>query len=161
MNPSVSDRLNSVLRALNGVILPALPAEASLAKEQTQLILGHISIIVAQLDAQPDFEKQEAEDFAAMAQTIIAQADGGSLTKAAATSLENQLANADLQQSSLQRTATTQNLIDSLLLALNQDGDPAAKSLVEATIFDLGSVRARKDREWFKHMGFDSELASN
>ena len=75
MNPSVDDRLNSVLRALQTVVLPALPESASLAREQVMLAMGHIQIIQAQRDATPAFEQEELDDIRAMAAAVLALED--------------------------------------------------------------------------------------
>ena len=71
MNPSVQDRLGSVLRALSGVILPALPKDAGLAQEQAMLAMGHIQIILAQMDAAPAFEEEEASNRSGAAQFAV------------------------------------------------------------------------------------------
>lgn len=72
MNPSVDDRLNSVLRALQTVVLPALPESASLAREQVMLAMGHIQIVQAQRDATPGYEAGELADLRAMAAAVLA-----------------------------------------------------------------------------------------
>lgn len=48
MNPDIDLRLKSVMKALTDVILPALPAEERLAREQANLVLGHVRIIAEQ-----------------------------------------------------------------------------------------------------------------
>ncbi|MBK8958965.1 MAG: hypothetical protein IPM80_11145 [Proteobacteria bacterium] len=48
MNPDLDLRLKSVLKALTDVILPALPADERMAREQARLVLGHLDIIAAQ-----------------------------------------------------------------------------------------------------------------
>ena len=160
MNPSVNDRLDSVLRALTGVILPALPAEASLAEEQTQLIIGQLSILRMQLDNQAAFEAENTEDFAAMGHLIAAQAKGGPLTHQALESLKAELLNDTVSKKPQVRSARIQLAIDALLIALREDGDADARAAVGKSILDLGSKRAKKDRRWFMPMGFDSTITA-
>lgn len=161
MNPSVNDRLDSMLRSLTSVILPALPQDASLAKEQTQLIIGHLTILRGQLDTQPAFEAEETEDLVDMAQKIAAIANGGTHSQSAIKLLNQQLSNLHKLETPSQRTNNVQLSIDKLLIALRNDGEITARAAVEAIVFELGSIRAKKDRQWFMPMGFDRGIAGN
>jgi hypothetical protein len=158
MNPSVRDRLGSVVRALNGVVLPALPKDAGLAQEQVMLAMGHIQIILAQMDAAPDFLAEEANDFIRMGHAVAAVMSGGPKTVTAKTALEAAL---DAMESGLDetRTAAIQDGIDNALLALADDGDAAARSAIQAVILNQGAERADKDRRWFAAMGFDIDYS--
>lgn len=158
MNPSVRDRLGSVVRALSGVVLPAIPKEASLAQEQVMLAMGHIQIILAQMDAAPGFEAQEAADLDAMAQGVAAAAKGGPATTQAVNDLQAQ-ASGLASSGPSDRTAGLQDGIDAVLLALAHDGDHAARAAVTAFVLQLGAARADKDRRWFAAMGFDIDYS--
>ena len=156
MNPSVKDRLGSVVRALNEVVLPALPKEASLAQEQVMLAMGHIQIILAQMDAAPDFLADEAADLAIMGNAVAASAKGGAKTLAAKDTLIAALA---VEGASETRTAAIQDAIDGILCALAEDGEASARSAVTRAVLDQGAVRADKDRRWFAAMGFDIDYS--
>jgi hypothetical protein len=158
MNPSVRDRLNSVVRALSGVVLPALPKDAGLAQEQVMLAMGHIQIILAQMDAEPAFLAEEAQDFTAMAAAVAAALTGGPATLAAHDRLEAALAAAPGQPAAA-ATAALQSAIDGALLALAADGDAGARAAVNAAVLSHGAARADKDRRWFAAMGFDIDYS--
>ncbi len=159
MNPSVKDRLGSVVRALNGVVLPALPKEASLAQEQVMLAMGHIQIILAQMEAAPGFLTDEAADLTAMGDAVAASAKGGSKTMAASSALIAMLQGGG-DGASEARTAALQDAIDAVLLALAQDGEAGARAAVNKVVLEQGAVRADKDRRWFAAMGFDIDYSS-
>jgi hypothetical protein len=156
MNPSVEDRLASAVRALEGVILPALPADADLAREQTMLVMGHLQIVLAQLPATPSFEQEEAEDLARLARETSERAAGGSRTQSAIVGLRA-LPDAGAPAD---RTAAAQDAIDALLLALIEDGEPEAAAAVRALVLAHGAKRADKDRRWFAAMGFDLDYSA-
>lgn len=158
MNPSVKDRLSSVVRALNGVVLPALPPEASLAQEQVMLAMGHIQIILAQMDAEQSFIAEEAQDFTAMASIIAAIAQGGSATIAAKAALEIALKENGHVAAEV-KTSALQDAIDALLIAFAKDGDTITQSAINAEILKQGAIRADKDRRWFAAMGFDIDYS--
>jgi len=157
VNPSVDDRLNSVLRALQTVVLPALPESASLAQEQVMLAMGHIQIIQAQRDATPAFELQELADVHAMADAVLVI--GGAPEFLAPQRIA--LAKALADESAPPRLASEviRVAIDALLVAARNANEVVYRDALARTILPLGRARARKDREWFAIMGFDIELS--
>ncbi len=158
MNPSVEDRLNSVVRAIGGVILPALPESASLAREQAMLAMGHIQIILAQLPATARFEADEADDLHRMGNAIARLATGGPQTMEAVGALSATLAGQSAVQPKAHATAV-QGAIDAVLCALVNDGDLDATGAVRTAVLEHGAARALKDRQWFAAMGFDSDFS--
>ncbi len=158
MNPSVKDRLGSVVRALHGVVLPALPKEASLAQEQVMLAMGHIQIILAQMDAAPAFLADEAADLTMMGHAVLAATRGGVKTEAAKSGLAAALAHRG-NASEEARTAEIQDAIDAVLLALAEDGDADARAAAHKAVLAQGAARADKDRRWFAAMGFDIDYS--
>ncbi len=158
MNPSVRDRLASVVRALGGVILPALPNDASLAKEQAMLAMGHIQIILAQMDAAPDFLADEAADFREMAAATAAAMAGGEQTRAAKAALEAALL-VPAASPPEQVSSTLQAAIDRALVALAADGEASARAAASKAVLAIGACRADKDRRWFAAMGFDIDYS--
>lgn len=149
MNPSVQDRLDSCVRALQHVILPALPAGADLAREQVMLVTGHVQIIGAQLDATPAFEAEEADDLLAMAEALAAAAGDRAIDLCAAMA-----ASADTPPRD--RTAALQDAIDGMLRSYAAAGGVPAE--VTRIVCDHGAHRAQKDRVWFSAMGFDVDF---
>ncbi|MEL6877170.1 MAG: hypothetical protein AAGL68_03630 [Pseudomonadota bacterium] len=151
MNPSVQDRLDSCVRALEHVVLPALPETASLAREQVMLVMGQVQIIRAQLDATPAFEQEEAADLAAMAQAMC------DLAGEEADALRSLLAAPD-QNIPRDHTAQLQDGIDALLQ--EYEGNGGVPSDISAVVCEHGAIRAQKDRAWFAAMGFDAGFAA-
>lgn len=150
MNPSVQDRLDSCVRALEHVILPALPESAALAREQTMLVMGQVQIIRAQLDATPAFEAEEAGDLEAMARALY-DAAGGTAAK-----LKTVLDDTG-DTIPRERTAALQDAIDAFLRSYDGDSGPPAN--VAQIVCEHGARRATKDRAWFAAMGFDQGYA--
>jgi hypothetical protein len=160
MNPSVKDRLGSVVRALNGVVLPALPKEASLAQEQVMLAMGHIQIILAQMDAAPEFLAEEVADLERMGADIAAAAKGGPETTGATAAISGLLTDTTVTLSEA-RAAAIQDAIDQLLLALAKDGEATSRAAVRTIVLQQGAARAEKDRRWFAAMGFDIDYSGS
>lgn len=158
MNPSVDDRLNSVLRALQSVVLPALPESADLACEQLMLAMGHIQIIQAQRDATPDYEEGELEDIIRLGQAMLEVSGYGASVEAPRSSLEAALATPD--GLARERAEAVREAIDALLVAAHEAGEAQYHRALAAAVLPLAADRAQKDRAWFAPMGFDIELSA-
>lgn len=158
MTPTTDERLASVIRALTEVILPHLPADASLAQEQVQLAIGHLQILRLQLDSVPGFEAEELADTRALATELAEMIDGGSETLAARRALD-----AILQDAGSDVRATlsaTYKAIERLVQAVSADGSADAKVRLSATILTHERGRVEKDRRWFLPYGFDTMEAA-
>jgi hypothetical protein len=158
MTPNVDDRVASVIRALGEIVLPALPASASLAREQTQLVIGHLAILRAQLDRAPEFERDEAAAVRALAEQL-ARAEGGAATRAACDALRAAVT-ATTASAPREAAAELRARIDALVRASARDGSQRGHAEVLRAVHAHEVSRARADRAWFAPMGFDAELAS-
>jgi hypothetical protein len=155
MIPSVDDRFASIVRALTDVILPSLPPEAGLAQEQMQLVIGHIQILRAQIDAAPAFEAGEANDARELGETMLTACEGGPRVAAARDALKAAL---DASTTDRDTRVAIHAAIDTLVRASAQDGSPLFKAALGKMIIAHQTVRTLKDREWFKVMGFDAGM---
>lgn len=155
MNPSIDDRLASVVRALSEVILPHLPPEASLAQEQAHLAIGHIQIIRAQLDQAPAFEREELDDAITLGKALCEDLTPGNHTGEALAALRLTLGKADGSDVRGQRHAINQ-AIQGLIGAVGGQGCPDTRRSLSAIILDHEHARTQKDRKWFAAFGFDT-----
>jgi hypothetical protein len=159
MNPSIDDRLASIIRSLTDVVMPGLAEDAGLAKEQLQLTIGHLSILRSHIEGASAFESRELEDAAKLATGLLAIAAGGRTTESAKKALLRTLAQArdgeHLRETRRRVNAATDQLVHSMEL----DGTAACRAHVPGVLIPLQADRALKDRRWFALMGFDSELS--
>lgn len=153
MTPTTDERLASIVRALTEVVLPHLPAEASLAREQVQLAVGHLQILRSQLDAIPDFEREELADAIAVGRALAdaaAEAAGP-----AAAALRTMIAAADGRDVRGQRRGIHAG-VDRVIRDVWASGGAAAKASLTDIILSHERDRAQKDRRWFLPYGFDT-----
>jgi hypothetical protein len=162
MSPSVDERITSVVRALTGVVLPALPPEASLAQEQVMLCIGHLQILGGQLDAAAAYEAEELRDAAALA-TALSRAAGGPKTQAAAAALRDALARSEqaadaagIREARIELNAAVAGMIS----AASADGEASVRAWLPTTVIGFERQRVAKDRAWFAPFGFDSPPAA-
>jgi hypothetical protein len=161
MNPSIDDRLASIIRSLTDIILPALPREAGLAQEQTHLAIGHLKIIRAQLDSVPAYEIDELVDARTLAAALLSKGAGGGSTTAAMRVLSAALEQDSGDEHPRQTRIRINRAISELIRQLAVDGTPEFRAFAADTVIRLQSARALKDRKWFALMGFDSDILKN
>jgi hypothetical protein len=157
MIPSADDRLSSMLRAMQEVILPALPAQESLAVEQAHLLLGHIALLREQLDRLSQYEQVEAASLVDLASKLVERAQGGAQTMAQVGALEAVLAR-QVPQEPCARRAFTEALsiaIEGLIEASGEDGSAAFLAVSTACVLNCGNSISQRDRSWFKSTGFE------
>ena len=158
MNPSVDDRIASIVRALTDIVLPALPHEAGLAQEQTQLAIGHLQILRAQLDAGPGFEAEELTDARSLAEALLVDGAGGTATSAALAVVRAALQKAVGGENVRQTRVRINGAVDDLIRKTAVDGSGAYRATAAKSLVRLQGERALKDRKWFSLMGFDSDI---
>lgn len=77
MVPDSCLRLTAVVKALEDIITPALPAEARFAHEQLALIKKSIRIAIDHIPHEQAFMARDAQDYLALAQSLIGHVSPG------------------------------------------------------------------------------------
>lgn len=160
MNPGIDDRLGSTLRALTDIILPALPADASLAREQAQLVIGQLAILRGQLDHAPAFEQKELNDLCELAQQISAAVEGGEQSRQAVEQLGTAVAESNEGEHCRAKADRIRSAVDQVLRAMFKDGSAEFQRLASLSVLDYEGARSPLDRQWFAPMGFDVDYSA-
>jgi hypothetical protein len=161
MNPSIDDRLASIIRSLTDIVMPGLSEDASLAKEQLYLTIGHLNILRTHIEGASAFEYCELQDADELATGLVAVADGGRNTEAAKKSLQSALAQSRDGEHFRDTRRRVNAATDELVHAMERDGTAACRTRLPGVLIPLQAERALKDRRWFSLMGFDSELSGS
>ena len=159
MNPDIDLRLKSVLKALSDVILPALPASERLARDQANLVIGHLTIIAEQWQYALNFELENLAQACALAGELAgmnfdsALGDDliAALSAAAAVDRNNYQA-----VTAIHRALKT--LIDALIAA-DHHSAPMPPALLDA-VLRYNRCRAPRERVWHRGAGLDPDAAS-
>ena len=158
MIPSIDDRLASVVRALTEVILPHLPPEASLAKEQAQLCIGHLQILRAQIDAAPAFEREELADAITLARALSTTTTGHEKARIAMAAALDRAGAVDGHNAAEVREHchAVNQASEALIAAVSAHGDAAEMANLTALVIGHEQSRVQKDRLWCAPFGFDT-----
>jgi hypothetical protein len=70
MLPNIDLRIGNLVKALEQVILPALPASQRLARDQVRLVIGHLRMLGGQWKTALRYEEISFEELAALARDL-------------------------------------------------------------------------------------------
>jgi hypothetical protein len=165
MTPDIGMRLSTIARALQQVVIPALPADQVLAIEQAMMCLGHLGIIGEQLGHVADYEASCLADMTTLAHDLVAASVGGPETQEATEALRELVSRAAASPDDASSTAKDQRNalaggIDVLIRASGRDSDDGFRAASQRLVLEHGTRQSFRDRAWFKGYGLDPDRAS-
>ena len=143
---TIDDRLACVTRALETVIIPALPADQSLAIEQAYLSVVHIRALIGQagdLRAALDREVQDATSLRDDLRAIALEDDRGG-------------DQAGMSSPSPEHTAAILAEVGRTIRRIGESEDERQWSALQAPVIHHARARARAEAQWFAGFGMPS-----
>lgn len=157
MNPTIDDRLASMIRAMEEVVLPALAGHDGLAGEQAYLVVAHMKQIKSQLPLAGQYERAELVALIKLAGGITDAVTGGPVTTTAARALQEQASAPIASVAGMQVAIDAISLrLSELVRAANRDGSASFRSQLSRSIIAAGARAAWRDRAWFAATGFET-----
>lgn len=155
MLPGIDIRIANLIKAIEEVVLPAIPSQERLAKEQARLIASHLAMIAEQWHLALPFELGSLDNICALARDLSPHVD-----EAQSTTLRTALAEADsINRSKIadveQAIKTVGAAVDSVILG--DDGDSSLSDAARTIILRYGKAQSLRERVWFKSNGQDPD----
>ena len=157
MLPNIDVRIANLIKAMEQVVLPALPRSERLARDQAMLVVGHLRMIAGQWKSALRFEQVTLDaliDLAEKLAGVVAAPFAGRLADAAKTA---RAADRGSVVGLEQAYTALGTVIDEAIL-----GGPDHVAFPPAAVdvlFEYGTRQARLERTWFKAIGFDPDRA--
>ena len=163
MVPDFSLRIQTMMRALNEFVIPSVPTENKLAREQANLVVGYLAIMADQCDYLMDYELSELREQCSLLQELLESAQGGPQTHAALRHAREMLghgtavAELDIpsQKDTVALVRALKGATDAVINASAEDGDPAFRDRVGKTIIKYAEPQLLRWRAWIRKAGFD------
>lgn len=161
MMPSIELRLQTMTKALQEVILPAIAEGNDLAREQAQLVLAHLGLLGQHWRHAQRYDQMTLDAIKALAAQLLTAATGGAATLQAAADLGECMQNlhGSAGQAAHQR-ALLAAAIDKLVSASGMDGESTFRANLFDAIVEHGAQQTARDRVWFAASGMDPESAA-
>jgi hypothetical protein len=161
-------QIQSMIKAMTDVVLPALDPDNKLAQEQSRLIIGMLTLMASQLPLQFRFDCDELQRLTGFARELRQLAQGSTATRAAMAEL---VSNSSTAAEVLDRAkADPGELINSIrglrtaiaavITSVSQDGDPSAIAKVQKAVLARSKEQLLRDRSWLLMQGWETDAAS-
>jgi hypothetical protein len=161
MMPSIELRLQTMTKALQEVILPAIAEGNDLAREQAQLLLAHLGLLGQHWRHAQRYDQMTLDAIKALATQLLTAAAGGAATMQAAADLRVCLQHLNEKNAdAAHQRAMLAAAIDSLVSASGKDGERTFRDCLFDAIVEHGAQQTARDRVWFAASGMDPESAA-
>ena len=162
MLPDISLRIENLIKAMETIVQPAVDPANDLAREQAQLIIGHLKLLNSQWDMAYLYEMRALEESVALANALIAAAEGGSETDTATSALIVVVGDVPEQMPHTAEavnhyTAAIGEAIDVLIYACHEDGSQSFREKLPPIMLEAGEKQIMRERVWFQATGLDPE----
>lgn len=147
-------QIQSMIKALTDVVLPAIDPGNKLAQEQSRLVVGMLALMARQIPLQFRFDCDELARLLELARELRMQARGGASTDEAQASLVEAidagaavLERAKADPSDVERAGCALRIATGeLISAVYRDGEPASVTRVERTALASAKQQLLRDR---------------
>jgi hypothetical protein len=150
--PSIDLRIQNLVKALQQVVLPAIPPQQRLARDQASLVIGHLNMIAAQWKSALKFESQSLDGLLGLAEKLLAARDVG-MTANLRARLGAEIGlckGIDRSDGAAIEAGNVRlgKLVDELIRA-DDTQQPIPPELMQL-VFEYGARQAWRERTWFQ-----------
>lgn len=159
MLPDIDLRLMSAIKALNEVVLPALPEDQAMAREQARLTVATLASIARHWQHALRFELTALAEMCALARDCLPHAPTADCAARLGAALDAQATLARDDYAAV--SAALRGLGTLVAEVIDGDGSsaPMAPALQDAVLAH-GERQALRERAWYAHCGLDPDAAT-
>lgn len=165
MQMRASLQIQSMLRALNDVVAPAVDPANGPAREQMQLTIGMLTLMAQQLPVQFRFDCDELARWLTVSHELRDRVHQGADTQASLAALAR---HADAAADTLERARATPDdvhqcvrelraAIGELVTPAYHDGDADERKVIADIVLDASRQQLLRDRAWLLMQGWEPD----
>lgn len=158
-------QIQSILKSMTDVVLPAVDQNNKLAQEQARLIMGTLGLMARQLSVQFRFDCDELARLVEFSGELQGLAQGGQGTAAARTALAT---SAEAARAVLDRALAGPDEVEhavrelraatgAVVTSVHHDGDAAAQAGVQKAVVDMSKEQLLRDRSLLLTQGWEPD----
>lgn len=163
MRPEV--QIQSMIKALTDVVLPAIDPANKLAQEQSRLVIGMLGLMARQLPLQFRFDCDELARLLRFAEDLQHHAGTGAATDRSLARLAEQataakavLARAQAGPDAvLLAVRSLREASGAVVTAAFQEADPAGRARVQESVLSMSEAQLLRDRSWLLSQGWEPD----
>ena len=157
-------QLQSIIKAMNDIILPAVDADNRLAQEQARLVIATLQLVVKRLPIAYRYDRDELGRYLALSRDLLAQV-GTSLSDPLVSQLEQLVsAGADVFERARAEPAELEQSVFSLRAAVGDliqetrtRNDARCRAAVRKLVLAAAKVELGRERALVVDIGFEAD----
>ncbi len=158
-------QIQSMIKAMHDVVLPALDPEHRLAQEQARLIVATLQFMAARLPLAYCYDRDELDRYLALADSLIEHTGGGEHCRAPLESLAHSRATgADVLERARAEPGELESMlgemksaIGAVIQAAERDNCVDALAATQRLVMSASKRQLEWERSWAVIMGFDPQ----
>jgi hypothetical protein len=160
MTPSISARIDSMILAMDDIVLPSIEADRNLAREQGQLVVAHLHLMKRQLAHADAFDRIELAAAVQLGLRLLelTAADRGVASDSQA--LQEAISGGESLPDRQDAIRAVNGATESFVRALRQRGERSSIDTMTSTVLAFAQKQSRRNLIWFASNGFDAERDS-
>ena len=160
-------QLQSMIKSMSDVVLPAIDPANGMAQEQAQLILGMMHLMASRLPMQFSYDIDQLTRYVSLARELVGISEGGQRTNeelamlnSATESSEKTLRGAQTSPDDLEAAVLAlRTRISALVEALWSDGEPTCREPIAKAVLAASKEQILRERAWFSPQGWDADMS--
>lgn len=158
MLPSLDVRFNNLIKAVQDIIGPVIPADEKLAQEQVRLVVGHLTMMKEQWKDAVRFEAGSYRLMRELAEKLVPLVDDSQAGDLRTALDETEATPADNIDRLNAAICTIGAAVDRVILG--DDGRKPLSKEARLVLLDYGEASSLRDRVWFRGNGIDPDRES-
>jgi hypothetical protein len=158
-------QLQSLMKSLRDVVLPAIDPKNKVAVEQGQLVMGMLHILSQRLPLEYRFDTDELQRLLELSRRLRGEVRGGGETAAAIDALSySDARGADVLERARAEPAEVysavkelRSKIASVVQAVSKDGDRPSRAAMTASVHSASAEQLKRDRAWVIGQGWEPD----
>ena len=157
-------QLQSMIKAMSDIVLPAVDVDNRLAQEQARLVIATLQLVAKRLPIAYRYDRDELERYLALSRDLLAQV-GASVGESVASHLEQLvIAGADVFARARAEPAELEQSVFALRAAVGDliqetraQNDPRCRSAVRKLVLTAAKVELDRERALVVDIGFEAD----
>lgn len=158
-------QIQSMIKAMTDVVLPAVDPEHKMAQEQARLVIGMLTLLAQRLPLQFRYDRDELDRYVTLAAQLQKQVHGGDRTRVATDTLDACLSKgaAVLDRARAEPAEVEAAVFDlraavgMLVQAAAEEGDASSRAALKRLVLDAAKAQLDRERAWLISMGFEAD----
>lgn len=163
MRPDI--QIQSMIKSMTDVVLPAIDSDNKLAQEQAQITVAMLQLMQKQLPLAFRYDRDELARLQTLGEELAEHARGGDRTETAAETLEASsehalgvLDRARAEPTELQDAIKLLRAdVGTLIQTLFQEGDPNSRALARSMVLNATADQLLRERAWLIEQGWEPD----